>query len=262
MPATKRQEMLLKFWGNQSISHKTKDQISEWIESWQADSYDDDLKLKRHCAWMLFKHDNPQFDREGEGTSEDIPDGVGTLFMEKVSLLEKLYGVDALESLRCGELPDGYAQSERNTSAQKPSRFGLIFAVVIALLSLAALALLTGCQLPVTSKTAIRQHQVEPSFTVNAPFIEIAKRWDDRAEKPMLGVLNTKSISRLQIYESLGLAEITLGDEAIIYAMVELKKKTPTQTLVTVYDTKTCSAATMKNWLEIIRSTPSSAPAP
>lgn len=117
---------------------------------------------------------------------------------------------------------------------------------------------LTGCQLPVTSKTAIRQHQVEPEFTVNAPFIEIAKRWDDRAEKPMLGVLNTKSISRLQIYESLGLAEIVLGDEAIIYAMVELKKKSPTETIVTVYDTKTWSAATMENWLAIIRSSPAS----
>jgi hypothetical protein len=131
----------------------------------------------------------------------------------------------------------------------------------LIILGLLIVGFLAGCQLPVTSKTAIRQHQVDPAFTVNAPLIEIAKRWDDRAEKPMLGVLNTKSVSRLQIYESLGLAEITLGDEAIIYAMVELKKKTPTQTLVTVYDTKTWSAATIKNWLEVIRSTPFSAPA-
>ena len=125
---------------------------------------------------------------------------------------------------------------------------------------LAFVVLLTGCQLPATSKGAARQHQVGEPFTVNADFAVIARRWDELAVKPV--TLDGTLRAHLQLFESVGVAEIYEGSPALISTMIELKRTGPDRTLVTAYQPCPSLGNPLKSWLEIIRSTPPTASAP
>jgi hypothetical protein len=125
---------------------------------------------------------------------------------------------------------------------------------------LSVLAVLTGCQLPVRTKAEARQHQLGEPFIVEADFMAIARRWDELAVKPVkLGaVLDVSANTRLQIFESLGVAEIIEGTEGMISAMVELRRIGPNRTQVTVFKPATSPGGPLPGWIELIRSTPTS----
>lgn len=256
--------MLLRFWGRCDLENLEKQEVSEWLDSWQADAWADEKKLRRHCAWMLFKIDHPRFESGGDGLIEEIPNGVGALFLEKVSLLEKKHGVDALESLRYGEMPraDVADVKPKPQPAVKTSGTGCLFVALMVLGFAGFMALLSGCQLPVRTKAEARRYPVGEPFVVAAPFMEVARYWDEHGTKPVN--LGGGAEVRVMPYESLGLAEIIYEGDGFIHALIELQRADGDRTRVHAYEPAppALGKSFVPGWLDIIRSTPTAPASP
>lgn len=106
-------------------------------------------------------------------------------------------------------------------------RSGLAGSLALSL----ALFIVSGCTIPVATKTEVRSRQVGTPFVKNANYLVLARYWDDKAEKQMI---DFHGASFLTVREEEGRAEITIGNGPY-YGMIELKKINDQSTLITTY---------------------------
>ena len=103
--------------------------------------------------------------------------------------------------------------------------------IVLSLILSLAFFIVSGCTIPVATKTEIRSMQVGTPFVKNANYLVLARYWDDNAEKV---TIDFHGASFLTVREEEGRAEITIGNGPY-YGMIELKKIDNQSTLVTTY---------------------------
>jgi hypothetical protein len=102
--------------------------------------------------------------------------------------------------------------------------------IVLSLILSLAFFIVSGCTIPVTTKTEMRSRQTA-SFVKDANYLVLARYWDDNAEKQ---TIDFHSAPFLTVREEEGRAEITIGNGPY-YGMIELKKIDDKSTLITSY---------------------------
>lgn len=121
-----------------------------------------------------------------------------------------------------------------------------------AVLVVCLLSQLQGCTLMKT-KQELRQAEISrENIVLRGNYQSLLKCWDDKAEKQSIDNVN-QTFS--QIYQGLGVAEISVGGAGGKYAVyIELKSEAVDRTLVNAYGTGYLGAQKIPEWLSLLES--------
>ena len=122
------------------------------------------------------------------------------------------------------------------------------FVLVIAAMT----SQLVGCTVMKTKQERRNAESKQENVVLRGNYQALLKCWDDNAEKQSIDFVN-QTFS--QVYQDLGIAEITVGGAFGRYAVyIELKRDTVDRTIVNAYGTGYLGASKVPEWLSLLNS--------